>query len=125
MRRSRLVRRVLGPAASALLLAGSLLATLAGGGTARAAVTDCPAEEVCVWTGAGYSGQVTVIQDETCDNAAVHSAADNDPDSLQELRVYAQPGCAGPATVVGHGARAASLDGRSYQNWHDPSDPVN
>jgi Peptidase inhibitor family I36 len=122
MRRPRSVRRVLSPAACLLLLAGSVAAT---GGAARAAVTDCPAEEVCVWTGAGYSGQVTVIQDETCDNAPVHSAADNDPDTLQQLRVYAQPGCTGPATVVAHSARAASLDGRSYQNWHDPSDPVN
>jgi Peptidase inhibitor family I36 len=123
MQRSRRVRHRLPPAVSCLLLvAGSVAAT---GGTARAAVTDCPAEEVCVWSGANYTGAATVIQDETCDNAAVHSAANNDPDTLQQLRVFAQPGCAGAVTVVGHGMRMASLDGRSYQNWHDPADPIN
>jgi hypothetical protein len=96
----------------------------AAGHSASAAATDCPAEEVCVWAGSGYSGTFTSIQDETCDTAPVGSATNNDPDTLQELRVYAQPGCAGPAVVVRSGGANPRVSGRSYQNWHDPSDPA-
>jgi hypothetical protein len=92
--------------------------------TASAAAADCPAEEVCVWSGAGYTGTFTSIQDETCDTAPVGSAVNNDADTLQELRVYPQPGCAGTPVVVRSGSGNASVSGRSYQNWHDPSDPA-
>jgi hypothetical protein len=93
------------------------------GHTASAAASDCPAEEVCAWSGAGYTGTFTSIQDETCDTAPVGSAANNDADTLQELRIYPQPGCAGTPVVVRSGSANASVSGRSYQNWHDPSDP--
>ena len=96
----------------------------ASGQAAGAATSQCPAEEVCVWSGAGYTGTVTVIQDETCDAATVGSAFDNDPDTLQELRIYPQPGCAGTPVVMRSGAGSAGVSGRSYQNWHDPSDPA-
>ncbi len=91
---------------------------------AHAAAAECPAEEVCVWSGAGYSGTVTVIQDETCDTVPVGSALNNDPDTLQELRIYPQPGCAGTPVVLRSGAGSAGVSGRSYQNWHDPRDPA-
>ncbi len=94
------------------------------GHAAGAAAAQCPAEEVCVWSGAGYTGAVTVIQDETCDNAPVGSALNNDPDTLQELRVYPQPGCAGTPVVVRSSGSSTGLSGKSYQNWHDPSDAV-
>lgn len=90
---------------------------------ASAASADCPAEEVCVWTGDGYTGTVTVIQDEACDTAQVGSALENDHEGLQELRVYPQPGCAGAATVLRPGQAGPHLGGRSYQNWHDPAAP--
>lgn len=89
---------------------------------ARAAASECPAEEVCVWSGAGYSGAVTVIQDESCDSSPVGSGLNNDPDTLQELRIYPQPGCAGTPVVLRSGA-GGDASGMSYQNWHDPSDP--
>ncbi len=93
------------------------------GHTAAAAAAECPAEEVCVWSGAGYTGTVTVIQDETCDNATVGSALNNDGDTLQELRIYPQAGCAGTPVVVRSGGGSTGVSGRSYMNWHDPSDP--
>jgi hypothetical protein len=96
----------------------------ASGHAAVAAAAECPAEEVCVWPGAGYTGTVTVIQDETCDTAPVGSALDNDSDTLQELRVYPQPGCAGAPVVLRSHGGSAGVSGRSYQNWHDPSDPA-
>jgi Peptidase inhibitor family I36 len=122
--RGRSLRHVIGPVAAGVLVlaAGSAVGTTRA---AHAAATDCPAEEVCVWSGPGYTGPVRVIQDETCDTAAVRSAANNDPDTLQELRVYARPGCVGPVTVLRHGMQAQSLDGQSYTNYHDPADPVN
>lgn len=96
----------------------------ASGHAAGAAAAECPAEEVCVWSGADYGGTVTVIQDETCDTAPVGSALDNDPDTLQELRIYPQPGCAGTPVVLKSDGGNAGVSGRSYQNWHDPSDPA-
>jgi hypothetical protein len=102
-------------------LAGLLPAAAVGHvAAAPAAASECPAEEVCVWSGAGYSGTVTVIQDEACDTAPVGSAMENDGDTLQELRVYPQPGCAGTAVAVRAGQSAPNLSGKSYQNWHDP-----
>jgi Peptidase inhibitor family I36 len=96
----------------------------ASGHAAGAVAAECPVEEVCVWSGAGYTGTVTVIQDETCDTAPVGSALDNDPDTLQELRVYPQPGCGGAPVVLRSHGGSAGVSGRSYQNWHDPSDPA-
>jgi hypothetical protein len=90
----------------------------------NAAASQCPREEVCVWTGGSYSGGFTSIQNEACDTAPVGSAMNNDPDRLQQLRIYAQPGCAGSMVVVGSGSADPGVSGRSYQNWHDPSDPV-
>jgi hypothetical protein len=112
--------RALTPIAALGFAAGWLPGT---GHTASAAAADCPAEEVCVWSGAGYTGTFTSIQDETCDNAPVGSAMDNDSDTLQELRVYPQAGCAGTPVVVRSRSANAGVSGRSYQNWHDPSDP--
>jgi Peptidase inhibitor family I36 len=86
----------------------------------HAAITDCPTDEVCVWSGTNYTGPVTVIQDETCDTAAVRSAANNGPDTLKELRVYARPGCVGPVTVLRHGMQAQSLDGHRYTHTTIP-----
>jgi hypothetical protein len=91
---------------------------------AHADASQCPAEEVCVWSGAQYSGTFTSIQDETCDDAPVGSALNNDPDTLQELRVYPQPGCRGTPVVLKSKSWSNSLSGRSYVNWHDPRDPA-
>jgi hypothetical protein len=91
--------------------------------TAHADASQCPAEEVCVWSAPQYSGTFTSIQDETCDNAPVGSALNNDTDTLQELRVYPQPGCAGTPVVVKAKNWNSNVSGRSYQNWHDPRDP--
>lgn len=97
---------------------------VAAGHAVRAAQTDCPTEEVCVWSGAGYTGTLTTIQDETCDPGQVGSALNRDPDTLQELRVYPRPGCTGTPTVLKSGAGSAGVSGQSYQNWHDPNDPA-
>jgi Peptidase inhibitor family I36 len=104
-------------------------ALLAGGipTTARVAHADasqCPTEEVCVWSGSGYSGAFTTIQDETCDDAPVGSALNNDPDTLQELRVYPQAGCKGTPVVIKAKDWNNHLAGHSYMNWHDPRDPA-
>jgi len=117
MRRRHLLAAV--PVAAAALAAGSPLVT---GHPARAAASDCPTttEEVCVWPGAGYSGQVTVIADDVCHDARVGSAADTDPDPQQDLRVYPRPGCAGTPVVVGPGAQNPNVTGQSYVNWHAP-----
>ena len=90
---------------------------------ASAASTQCPAEEVCVWTGDAYSGTVTVIADDTCDSAQVGSALENDHEGLQELRVYPQAACGGTPTVLKPGQAGPHLAGRSYMNWHDPAAP--
>jgi hypothetical protein len=91
---------------------------------AHADAAQCPTEEVCVWTGTSYSGTFTTIQDETCDDAPVGSALNNDPDTLQELRVYPQPGCRGTPVVIRAKGWNSTLSGRSYVNWHDPRDPA-
>ena len=107
----------------------ALLALVAGlvPASAHAAPADasqCPSEEVCIWSGTGYSGAFTSIQDETCDNGPVGSALNNDPDTMQELRVYPQAGCTGTAVVIKGKSWSSNLSGRSYQNWHDPRDPA-
>lgn len=91
---------------------------------APAAVSQCPREEVCVWSGSGYSGSFTSIQDESCDSKPVGSAANTDPDRLQELRIYAQPNCTGTEVTVRSGTDDPNVTGQSYRNWHDPGDPV-
>jgi hypothetical protein len=90
---------------------------------AHADASQCPGEEVCVWSGPGYSGTFTSIQDETCDDAPVGSALNNDSDTLQELRVYPQAGCGGTPVVIKARDWNNHLSGRSYRNWHDPRDP--
>ncbi len=112
--------RVLTPI-SALLLGGVSLPAVHA---APAPASQCPREEVCVWSGTNYSGTVTSIQDESCDTRPVGSAANDDPDRLQELRIYAEPNCTGTEVVVKSGAVDPNVSGRSYQNWHDPHDPV-
>lgn len=89
----------------------------------HAAVADCTAGEVCVWPGADYGGTVTTVMDDMCHNAQVGSALDGDPDTTQELRVYAQQGCTGAPTVVRPGTRSAALSGQSYLNYHSPTSP--
>jgi len=107
----------------------SVLALVAGGIPAAAHVahadaSQCPTEEVCIWSGAQYSGTFTSVQDETCDDATVGSALNNDPDTLQELRLYPQPGCAGTPVVIKAKSWSSNVSGRSYRNWHDPRDPA-
>jgi hypothetical protein len=63
---------------------------------------------------------VTTIIDEVCHNAAVGSALNGDTAPGQELRVFAQPNCGGPITVLGPGARSTSVAGQSYLNYHAP-----
>ena len=103
------------------LLAGCIPATAHA---AHADASQCPTEEVCVWSGTGYSGTFTSIQDETCDDAPVGSALNNDPDTLQELRVYPQVGCKGTPVVIKAKDWNNQLAGHSYMNWHDPRDPA-
>ncbi len=111
--------RLLGP----LAVAGLACWLPSAGHAVIAASSQCPAEEVCVWSGAGYSGAFTLVHDETCDAGPVGSALENDPDSLQELRIYPQPGCTGTPVVLRSGQAGPTASGRSYQNWHDPRDP--
>jgi hypothetical protein len=115
MRRSRLV-----PIVSAATLALTAGPPVLFAGTVHAAAADCTTGEVCVWPAANYTGQVTVLADDVCHNSAVGSALEGDSDTLQELRVYAQPNCAGAATVVKAGTRSANVAGQSYLNWHAP-----
>lgn len=115
MRRSRL--SLIGSVATLALAAVPLTFT---GMSAHAAATDCTAGEVCVWPSADYGGTVTVLMDEACHNQAVGSALNGDSDTLQELRVYTQPNCAGSPTVVKAGGRAPSVTGQSFVNWHAP-----
>jgi Peptidase inhibitor family I36 len=107
--------------AVATLLAGGIPTTAH---VAHADASQCPVEEVCVWSGSDYSGTFTSIQDETCDDATVGSALDNDPDTLQELRVYPQAGCRGTPVVIKAKDWNNHLAGHSYMNWHDPRDPA-
>jgi hypothetical protein len=86
--------------------------------TAHAAAADCTAGEVCVWPSANYGGPVTIVADEACHNASVGSVLNGDPDTMQELRVYAQPNCSGAATVVKPNEHAPTVSGQSYVNWH-------
>jgi len=116
-RRHRTVRNLV--ACAALVAAAPALA----GTPAHAAVSDCAAQEVCVWTGADYSGQVTTILDEVCHDGPVGSALNGDPDTTQELRVYAQTGCAGAMAVVGPGSQSGSVSGQSYVDWHSAGSP--
>jgi len=115
MRRSRL--SLIGSVSTLALLASPLAFS---GMSAHAAAADCTAGEVCVWQSANYGGTVTVLMDDVCHNQTVGSALDGDPDTLQELRVYAQPSCAGTPTVVKAGAHAPSVTGQSFLNWHAP-----
>ncbi|MBV9278471.1 MAG: peptidase inhibitor family I36 protein [Chloroflexi bacterium] len=115
MRRIRL--SPVGAAAGLALAAGPFVCS---GVSAHAAAADCTAGEVCVWPAANYSGAVTVVMDEMCHNGAVGSALNGDADTLQELRVYAQPNCAGTPTVVKANAQAPSVSGQSYLDWHAP-----
>lgn len=117
--RGTVLRLGVGAIAATLLAAGAPL----GGGSVIAAVSDCAAGEVCVWTGANYTGTVATVMDEACHDAAVGSALNGDPDTTQELRVFAQPGCSGPATIVRGGARSGTLSGRSYLDWHSATSP--
>lgn len=111
-----------------LISVGALLAGVIPAAThvahAHADASQCPTEEVCVWSGTGYSGTFTSIQDETCDDAPVGSALNNDPDTLQELRVFPQPGCRGTPVAIKAKDWSNHLSGRSYMNWHDPKDPA-
>ena len=116
MRRSRLSLIIL-----VATLALPALSLTFSGMSAHAAAADCTAGEVCVWPSANYSGTVTVLMDEVCHNGTVGSALNGDPDTLQELRVYSQPNCAGTPTVVKAGAQAPSVSGQSYVNWHAPN----
>jgi|SRR5438105_2401274 len=95
-------------------------ATALAAAPTRAALTDCTAEEVCVWPAANYGGAVTTVADDVCHDAAVGSAYDNDGDTTQELRVYPQPGCQGAITVVASTKQSANLSGKSYMNHHKP-----
>lgn len=106
-----------------LIVAVAVLAfPLAVSGTsAHAAAADCTGGEVCVWPSANYTGAVTVLMDEVCHNGTVGSALNGDPDTMQELRVYAQPNCTGTPTVVKAGAQAPSVSGQSYLDWHSPN----
>ena len=115
MRRSRLPP--VGAVAGLALAAGPFVFS---GVSAHAAAADCTSGEVCVWPATNYGGTVTVVMDELCHNGTVGSALDGDPDTLQELRVYAQPNCAGTPTVVKANAQAPSVSGQSYLNWHAP-----
>lgn len=87
---------------------------------ARAAASDCAVDEVCVWPASNYSGPVTTIVDEVCHTGQVGSALNGDSAPGQELRVYAQPNCAGADTVLAPGARSTTLSGQSYLNYHAP-----
>jgi len=115
MRRSRLSLIV-----SAATLALPACSLAFSGMSARAAAADCTAGEVCVWPSANYGGTVTVLMDDVCHNGTVGSALNGDTDTLQELRVYAQPNCGGTPTVVKAGAQAPRVSGQSYVNWHAP-----
>ena len=45
-------------------------------------------------------------------------------DTLQELRVFPQPGCKGTPVAIKAKDWSNHLSGRSYMNWHDPKDPA-
>jgi hypothetical protein len=103
-------------------VAGALAAvplTLSAG-VARAAASECAAGEVCVWPSANYTGGAQVVMDEVCHTTPVGSVHEGDPETTQEMRVYAQPGCAGTPTVVRAGTTNPSVSGQSYLDWHAP-----